>query len=405
MHRVKPSYPTHPYRRHGCNHGRSARRGRCLPRGPVPTNIGCDPIDPAACLLPFPNDFFTAADATTDTGRRINFSPTAMPRNGAEVTEGGEGKPVDPTEWNRNDGFSPGSAVMTYVPGPRPAPDLGDPGPAAQRGRSERAGLLRPPRPHRRHRASTSEPDAPIVILNAETGERHPFWSELDTHPGAARRRADADPAPRDRTSTRATRYIVALRESQGRDGHVIAARSRASPPPYKSGHGCRRDSPGRTSTTLFPVARRGGYRHDDLYLAWDFTVASERNLAERMLHIRDDAFAQLGDTDLGDRIVQGTSPEFVDRLRAEERTTTGPTRTASSTSDHRSAASTGRVTVPNYLDRPQQTTRATGRSRPTFPVDAPAPGSRFLDIDLDGLPDQNPVESTVTVPFTCECR
>ena len=23
---------------------------------------GCDPVDPAACLLPFPNDYFTAGD-------------------------------------------------------------------------------------------------------------------------------------------------------------------------------------------------------------------------------------------------------------------------------------------------------------------------------------------------------
>ena len=37
------------------------------------------------------------------------------------------------------------------------------------------------------------------------------------------------------------------------------------------------------------------------LYLAWDFTVASERNLTERALSMRDDAFAQLGDTDLAD--------------------------------------------------------------------------------------------------------
>src|SRR5262249_6077461 len=31
-----------------------------------------------------------------------------------------------------------------------------------------------------------------------------------------------------------------------------------------------------------------------DLYLAWDFTVASERNLSERLLFMRDDAFARL---------------------------------------------------------------------------------------------------------------
>ena len=62
---------------------------------------GCDPIDPAHCLLPFPNDYFTVADPTTATGRRVSFNPLAMPRNVA-------GKPVDPIELNKNDGFSPG---------------------------------------------------------------------------------------------------------------------------------------------------------------------------------------------------------------------------------------------------------------------------------------------------------
>ena len=74
---------------------------------PVPAPVGeaagvCDPIDPAHCLLPFPNDHFTVADPTTDTGRRVALSPLALPTNAA-------GKPWDPTEWNRNDGFSPGS--------------------------------------------------------------------------------------------------------------------------------------------------------------------------------------------------------------------------------------------------------------------------------------------------------
>src|SRR3954447_3425136 len=74
------------------------------------TQDHCDPIDPHACLLPFPNDYFTVADATTATGRRLNLSPLAMPRNLAQ-------KPIDPSEWNRNDGFSPGQLALTYVPG------------------------------------------------------------------------------------------------------------------------------------------------------------------------------------------------------------------------------------------------------------------------------------------------
>src|SRR3954471_11583799 len=71
---------------------------------------GCDPIDPSACLLPFPNDYFTKADPTSPTGRRLNLPLQGMPRNVA-------GKPIDPTDWNRSDGFSPGSLIVVKVPG------------------------------------------------------------------------------------------------------------------------------------------------------------------------------------------------------------------------------------------------------------------------------------------------
>jgi hypothetical protein len=81
--------------------------------------LGCDPTDPALCLFPFPNDRWTTADSTTDTGLRVDLPVTAMPRNGTDVAGGelgGEGKPIDPREWNRNDGFSPGSMVLTSCP-------------------------------------------------------------------------------------------------------------------------------------------------------------------------------------------------------------------------------------------------------------------------------------------------
>jgi hypothetical protein len=81
---------------------------------------GCDPTDPALRLFPFPNDRWTVADPTTGTGLRVALPVTAMPRNGTDLGSGdlgGEGKPIDPTEWNRNDGWSPGSMVLTFVPG------------------------------------------------------------------------------------------------------------------------------------------------------------------------------------------------------------------------------------------------------------------------------------------------
>lgn len=70
----------------------------------------CDNFDPTVCLAPFPNDYFTALDSGAATGRRIDFNILAMPRNAA-------GKPIDPTEWNRDDGFSPGSLITVHIPG------------------------------------------------------------------------------------------------------------------------------------------------------------------------------------------------------------------------------------------------------------------------------------------------
>src|SRR3954452_12741262 len=69
----------------------------------------CDDLDPAVCLQPFPNNLFTKP-ADTKTGLKVHFALTSMPRNVAN-------KPIQPGQWNRNDGFSPGSQITTYVPG------------------------------------------------------------------------------------------------------------------------------------------------------------------------------------------------------------------------------------------------------------------------------------------------
>ena len=83
-----------------------------------PTNPqGCDPLDPAQCMLPYPNDWFTKPDATSATGRRLDLNVLAMPRNAA-------GKPIEPQEWNRSDGFSAGAQILTLVPGMTKNADL-----------------------------------------------------------------------------------------------------------------------------------------------------------------------------------------------------------------------------------------------------------------------------------------
>ena len=61
----------------------------------------------------------------------------------------------------------------------------------------------------------------------------------------------------------------------------------------------------------VFDDLGAAGIGRDDLYMAWDFTVASTENITGRMLSMRDQAFDDLGDTDLTDGGVDGTSPEF----------------------------------------------------------------------------------------------
>ncbi|MDQ4006372.1 MAG: hypothetical protein M3135_08760, partial [Actinomycetota bacterium] len=287
---------------------------------PIPSNVGCDPLDAAACLLPFPNDVFTVADASTDTGRRVSFSPLAMPRSGTEATEGGEGKPVDPTEWNRNDGFSPGSLVMTYVPGI----DLH----ATWSTQDRPHGGVAPNEigyfDHRDHIADIrlyERPDAPFVIIDAETGERHPFWSELDTHPAAVEAGEQLLILRPAVNFEEGHRYVVGLRDLRRSDGSLIERSGQFAA--YAEGQGADAGRQEHFETDVFPVLQEAGVDRDELYLAWDFTVASERNLSERILHMRDDAFGRiLGDRNLADRRLAGEAPAFtVDRT--ENRTDT----------------------------------------------------------------------------------
>ncbi|MCT2587472.1 hypothetical protein [Actinophytocola gossypii] len=226
----------------------------------------CDPIDPAACLLPFPNDFFTVPDRSTPTGRRVSLAPEMMPRNVGGV-------PIDPAEWNRNDGFSPGSMLLAAVPGV----DLAETGvaPITDIGASLRR-------------------DAPVVLLDATTGRRHPYWVELDSRATDPDRQAMIiRPA---RNLVEGHRYIVALRDLRDAEGREIPAGPafermlRWLPP---------RDPALRARWFQLRPAMiqlwRSGVRPHDLYLAWDFTVASTRSLTERALHLRDEAFADLG--------------------------------------------------------------------------------------------------------------
>lgn len=219
------------------------------------------------CLLPFPSDRFTVADPTTPTGRRVAFDPASMPVNAA-------GLGIDPEHWNDFDGFSPSAALLLQLPGV----DL------AASGAAPVTDL-----------APSLDADAPIVLLDATTGERLAYWTELDSY---------AEPGT---VPTFFIRPAEALREGHrivvGVRGLVDGTGAPIEPTAAFAAHRDlvltadpyvedRRPAMERIFTDLGTA----GVARDDLQLAWDLTIASEEALSSRLLHLRDDAFARLGD-------------------------------------------------------------------------------------------------------------
>jgi hypothetical protein len=230
---------------------------------------GCDPLDPAHCLLPWPNDHFRKDG-------RLALRDAMMPRNSA-------GRPVRAADYDSSDGFSPGQTVVTRVPGL----DL----------RRTRAVPVT-------NMARAFARNAPIVVIDAKTGNRQLIWAELDAQAAPPERTLLIHPGANWREGRR---YIVALRNLKDRRGRELEPRRAFRR--FRTGQATGRRA--RHFEVIFRRLEQAGIRRSDLYLAWDFTVASRRSLAGRMLSIRNRAFAGLGDRDLGDLRVQGSAPPF----------------------------------------------------------------------------------------------
>lgn len=288
---------------------------------------GCDPLDTRHCLLPFPSNAYRVD------GR------VALPADGMPVNSGGVA--VDPAEWNRNDGFSPNTPILVHLPDVDPA--------------------ILPPWTDL---AASLTDDSPVVVVDMGTGARVPLWAELDSKADddADRLLAIHPAIALDEGAT----YAVGLRGLVDTAGDPIeptdvfvAYRDRLTTdlPAIED----RRDE----MESTFAALGAAGVERSDLVIAWDFTTATTDNLAGRMLHIRDDALAQLGDA----------APAF---------TITSVTPGTPDSDIARQVV--GTYTVPNYL---------TGDG---------GPGNRFTYGDgVTPTGDELPVQNgTVDAPFVC---
>src|SRR5205823_10714532 len=138
----------------------------------------------------------TVDDRGTDTGRRVSLPAAAMPTNsdGQQMTTG---------EYDRNDGFSPGSEIIVHVPG------------LETQAAFDKSGIV-----SLADMSHAFDAQAPVVVIDAATGERWPIWAELDAN---ATQTQDVNllihPA---RNFTEGHRYIVALRGLEDASGNPL---------------------------------------------------------------------------------------------------------------------------------------------------------------------------------------
>jgi hypothetical protein len=233
---------------------------------------GCEPLDTQSCVLPFPSDALTSADDTSETGRRVSLPANALAVNSS-------GAPFEPDAWNRHDGFSPNTPLLTW---------FDDLDPVASR------------LPSWTDLGSSLDDDATVVLVDVATGERIALWAEVDV---------DSSSAPgqllviRPAISLRpASRYAVGLRDLVTTGGTPVE-----SSPAFR----VLRD---RLTTGITPLDGRltdmdvtfdaldaVGAARSELQLAWSFTTASTANTAEDILSMRDVTLSGLG----------AASPEF----------------------------------------------------------------------------------------------
>ncbi len=224
----------------------------------------CNPLGGSGCLLPWPSAAYETADATTATGRRLAIPIEAMPKN-LDAT------PIDPAAFNRWDGFSPTGPMLAAFP----------------------TGVSNANLPSWKDPSESLAEDSPIILVDADTGERAPFFAEVDqnTH-DELKRNLIIRPLARLHPGAH---YVVGIRKSvkalDGSDLPISPAFAAAL-----AGEGYEHPRfDGARFKTIFAALAAAGVAKTDLVLAWDFHTASDEFLRNDLTTMRDLALPAMG--------------------------------------------------------------------------------------------------------------
>ncbi len=226
----------------------------------------CNPLGGHGCMKPWPSATYMKTDSSSMTGFRLDIPIDAMPVNE-------DREPVDPSTFNRWDGFSLSGPMLVSF----------DEGVSA-------TGL--PP---------ADNPDAslaatsPIVLLDMDRGTRAAFFAEIDQN--------TIDPLKRDlniRPLVRlqpGTRYAVAITSGvKAADGSELAPSPGMKALLDGSDFGHPRFAEIQKRWPAIETALgAAGVATDDLVLAWDFVTASDEFMRSDLTTMRDAALPAIG--------------------------------------------------------------------------------------------------------------
>lgn len=294
----------------------------------------CDPLMTAHCNYPWPSNLYLAPDEERATGYTLTFGEISLPRGR------GSGH-IDPAPYRRLDGYGLGATGHVYFE------DL-DISQMATEQSIER---------------SVTE-GSPIVWLSIDGDgqiERVPHFVEFDAlSTGGAQAALFIRPAV---ILAEDARQIIAMRGLTRTSGEAIEP---------SEAFAALRDGRTRQDPALrwrqarfdeiFETLEAQGITREELTLAWDFHTASSESLHGRMLHMRDDAFAQYAD-DEGPTLTVDEVEEFA---AAED----GSGREVH---EHIAFQIEGTFEVPLYMQGP-----------------GPGPAEALFNLGEDGLPEQN---------------
>jgi len=219
----------------------------------------CNPLGGQGCLLPWPSMAYYD-------GAHVAIPMAAMPTNVDMVT-------VDPAPLNRWDGFSPTGPMLAQFPNGVAGDNL----------------------PSFKNPDESLAADSPIILLDVDTGERTPFFAEIDQN--------TMDPKLRSLIIRPLARlhphahYAVALRNTlKDLDGQPL---------PVSPAFAALRDGKSFShplwkkltakSADMFTALTAAGVDKSELVLAWDFMTASDEFLQQDLLHMRDAAIPAMG--------------------------------------------------------------------------------------------------------------